>query len=128
MRVRKQVGALIFCVAMIWSYSAAARTGAEEVFHGEIADSQCAMNVHSLTRSHKEMLKSRRMGKTARDCSIACVRQNGGQYVLQKGDTVYKLDDQAKGEQFAGEKVQVRGTLDTKTNTIHVISMQADTK
>jgi hypothetical protein len=26
-------------------------------FHGEVADSQCSMNVHSLTRSHQEMLK-----------------------------------------------------------------------
>ena len=27
------------------------------VFQGDISDNQCAMNVHSLTRSHQEMLK-----------------------------------------------------------------------
>lgn len=117
------LGVLALC-----SLGAGARTDTGGVFKGEIADSQCAMNVHSLTRSHKEMLKSHHMGKTARDCTIICVKQGGGQYVLENGDVVYKLDDQAKGEQFAGEKVQVKGTLDTKTNTIHVISMQADTK
>lgn len=34
-------------------------------FHGEISDSGCAMNVHSLTRSHQEMLKSKGMGGTS---------------------------------------------------------------
>lgn len=120
--------AFLTFAGLIWTYSLAARTGAEEVFRGEIADSQCAMNVHSLTRSHKEMLKSRRMGKTARDCSIACVRRSGGVYVLQHGDTVYKLDDQTQGEHFAGEKVEVKGVLDAETNTIHVISIEAATK
>jgi hypothetical protein len=27
----------------------------KSAFYGEISDSQCAMNVHSLCRSHKEM-------------------------------------------------------------------------
>jgi len=113
------------CAFVLCGLTLSARTGSEEVFRGEIADSQCAMNVHSLTRSHKEMLKSRRMGKTARDCSISCVKRSGGQYVLQKGDTVYKIDDQAKGEQFAGEKVEIKGVLDPKTKVIHVLSIEA---
>ena len=35
-----------------------------QTFRGEIADTQCALNVHSLTRSHTEMLKSKNMGGT----------------------------------------------------------------
>ena len=36
-----------------------------QTFHGEIGDTQCALNVHSMTRSHTEMLKSKKMGGTA---------------------------------------------------------------
>ena len=35
-----------------------------QIFHGEIGDTQCAFNVHSMTRSHTEMLKSKKMGGT----------------------------------------------------------------
>ena len=38
-------------------------------FRGEIGDSSCALNVHSLSRSHKEMLKSKSFGSTAADCA-----------------------------------------------------------
>src|SRR5438477_2423169 len=34
-------------------------------FAGEIADTQCALNVHSLTRSHQEMIKAKQMGPDA---------------------------------------------------------------
>lgn len=124
----KRVIPFLVCLLGLPAVIVPARTAADAVFKGEIADSQCAMNVHSLTRSHKEMLKSKRMGTTARDCSIHCVKDGGGQYVLQNGDVVYKLDDQAQSERFAGEKVEVTGTLDTKTNTIHVEAMQAAAK
>jgi len=33
-----------------------ARGGNEKTFRGEIADSQCALNVHSLSQWHKEMI------------------------------------------------------------------------
>jgi hypothetical protein len=32
----------------------------KSAFYGEISDSQCAMNVHSLSRSHKEMTSKKR--------------------------------------------------------------------
>ena len=41
------------------------RSFAETTFRGEIADSSCATNVHSLTRSHQEMLKGKSMGTDA---------------------------------------------------------------
>ena len=44
-----------------------------QIFHGEIGDTQCALNVHSMTRSHTEMLKSKKMGGTPAPARpIAC--------------------------------------------------------
>lgn len=86
-------------------------------FFGEISDSQCAMNVHSLSRSHEEMIKKKTLGTDAASCSRACVRR-GGEWVLRSGDDVYHLLYQVGVEQFAGQKVKVIGTLDKKTNTI----------
>jgi len=86
-------------------------------FFGEISDSQCAMNVHSLSRSHEEMIKRRTLGTDAASCSKACVRR-GGEWVLRSGENVYHLLYQAGVEQFAGQKVKVVGTLDSSINTI----------
>jgi hypothetical protein len=101
--------------------------GAEEkprVFTGEIADSQCSMNVHSLTRSHTEMMKNKNMGGTPTNCTNYCVKYLGGDLVLADGNLVYRLDDQEKPTQFAGLKVKVTGTLDAKSKTIHVIDIK----
>jgi hypothetical protein len=100
---------------------------AEDVktFHGEIADNQCAMNVHSLSRSHKEMLKGKAMGNTSESCSRMCVRRYGGHFVLQDKDNVFNLDDQKKADQFAGARVKLTGTL-LSNNTIHVISIEPE--
>ncbi len=92
----------------------------DEVYKGVIADSQCAMNVHSLSKSHKEMLQDKTIGDTPSDCVWYCVKQRGGRFVLQNKDKVYRLDDQTLGREFAAKKVQVFGTLDPKTETIHV--------
>lgn len=95
----------------------------EETFRGEIGDSQCALNVHSLSRSHKEMLKKKAIGTTAADCARYCVKYLGGVFVLQVKDKVYKLDNQKLADIYAGQKVIVRGKLDPQTNTIAVESM-----
>jgi len=95
----------------------------DKVFEGEIADSQCATNVHSLTRSHKEMIDMGSAGKTAADCANYCVKSRGGRYVLQTKHEVYKLDTPELAERNAGLKVKVTGTLDTKTNIIQVRSI-----
>jgi hypothetical protein len=96
----------------------------ERVFKGEIGDSQCALNVHSLSRSHQEMLEKKQIGKTSADCARYCVRQMGGVFVLQVGDKVYKLDNQDLANQNAGMKVKVTGVLNTETNTIAVHKME----
>jgi hypothetical protein len=38
---------------------------------------------------------------------------------------IYQLDDQKKPQSFAGQKVQVTGTLDNATKTIHVTDIKA---
>ena len=96
-----------------------------QTFTGEIADSQCSMNVHSLTRSHAEMMKNKNMGGTPTNCSNYCIKYLGGDYVLAKGDAVYRLDDQEKSAAFSGLKVKITGTLDAKTKTIHVVDIKA---
>ena len=100
--------------------SPSTRGEGEKTFVGEIADSQCALNVHSLDRSHKTMIKMGNAGKTPADCARYCVSQRGGKFVLQTKTDVYKIDNQAVAEKSAGLKVKVTGILDPKTNTIQL--------
>jgi|ERR1700731_59063 len=82
-------------------------------FDGEISDSQCGFNVHSLHRSHAEMLKTGSMGKTDGECAERCVRQMGGQFVFvssAKG-SAYKVEPQDEVKGYAGRKVRIWGTL-----------------
>lgn len=102
------------------------RSFAETTFRGEIADSSCATNVHSLTRSHKEMLKGKSMGTDAKSCANYCVHKMGAVYMLKTSSDVYHLSDQTVVEPFAGSKVMVKGTLDEKTHTILVNGIQAE--
>jgi hypothetical protein len=101
------------------------RGGNEKTFQGEIADTQCALNVHSLSQSHKEMIDMGSAGKTSADCARYCVRERGGRFVLQTKEKVYKLDAQVLAEQWAGLKVKVVGTLDPKTDLITVRTIEA---
>ena len=112
---------LFVCVAGLGCISAGER---EQVFRGEIGDSQCALNVHSLSRSHAEMMKRRDVGTTPADCARYCVKYLGGVFVLQVKNKVYKLDNQQLAEKHAGEKAKVTGELDPKTNTIAVRSIE----
>ena len=97
-----------------------------KIFHGEITDSQCAFNVHSLTRSHQEMLKSKSMGGTPKECALYCIHRLGGNLVLASKTDVYHLDKQIEAMDFVGEKVKVTGTLDAKTKMIHVVRIELE--
>ena len=120
----------ILCAAGIlaWVNVANAQAGAVKTFRGEVSDSQCALNVHSLTRSHEEMLKSKSMGGTSRSCSQYCIEHLGGELVLSSGATVFRLDNQSAARQYVGQKAKVVGTLDPKTKTVHVVSIVPDTQ
>jgi hypothetical protein len=100
---------------------------ADTTFRGEIADTQCALNVHSLSRSHQEMIAMEPSVKTNGGCARFCVKNRGGRFVLQYKNKVYRLDKPDQAEPFAGQQVKVVGTLDPKTNTITVRSIAADT-
>lgn len=102
--------------------------GQQQIFRGEISDSQCALNVHSLTRSHQEMLKSKSMGGTSNTCAVYCIEHLGGYLVLSSGKNVYRLDRSDLVHGFEGQHVKVIGRLDAKTNQIHVIQIDLDEK
>src|SRR5712692_10104502 len=84
----------------------------KQTFTGVITDDVCIAD-------HSHM----RMGPTDAECTIACVDVHGATYVLYDGKNVYTLSDQRTPEKFAGQKVRVTGTLDTKTKTIQVDSI-----
>jgi hypothetical protein len=112
-----------WCAAAILALAGASYGQDSRVFHGEVSDNQCAMNVHSLTRSHQEMLKSKSMGGTANTCSQYCVEHLGGYLVLSSGKDVFRLDRPDLVHGFEGEKVKVTGVLDAKLKQIHVLKV-----
>ena len=95
-----------------------------QTFRGEIGDTQCALNVHSMTRSHTEMLKSKKMGGTPGGCASYCVEYPGGDFVLSSKNEVYRLDNQEKVRLFAGQKVKITGMLESKNKTIHIVDIE----
>ena len=109
---------LLRVTILLLGATALARAGSpKSPFYGEISDTQCAMNVHSLSRSHQEMITKQSIGTDAASCARACVRR-GGEWVLRAGENVYRLKNQEGIEPFAGQQVQVTGTLDSKAQTI----------
>jgi Protein of unknown function (DUF5818) len=97
-------------------------------FHGKISDSQCALNIHSLTKSHEEMLKSKSgaAGTNASSCTLYCVQHLGGRFVLSSNGHVYHLDDQERPRNFIGKQVKLNGILDAKTDIIHVVRIDSE--
>jgi hypothetical protein len=118
----------IAITAILWTLVAYAGEPEPTTFKGEISDSQCALNVHSLTKSHEEMLKSKSgaAGHNAATCSIYCITQLGGKFVLTSKGHVYHLDNQDLPRRFVGQKVKLRGTLDAKGEVMHVVSIEAE--
>ena len=113
----------VLLAALIFVGPATSGAG-ETTFEGEIADSQCAMGVHSLNRSHKEMIEMGHAGSTAEDCTRYCVHSRGGRYVFLTKHDVFKLDNQEIAEKYAGQKVKLTGILDSKTNIIQIKTME----
>lgn len=114
------------CAAAILAVGGAAHGQGAKVFYGEVSDSQCALNVHSLTRSHQEMLKSKSMGGTANTCAVYCVEHLGGYLVLSAGKDVFRLDRADLVHGFEGQRVKITGTLDSKLNLVHVVKIDLD--
>ena len=101
---------------LILSFLAIAALSAAQgkrLFTGTITDSMCAKADHSQMQ----------MGPTDAECAMACIDVHGAMYGLYDGKNFYALSDQKTPQKFAGQKVRVIGTLDTKTRTIQVDSI-----
>ena len=119
---------IIGCAVGVLAVPGIAHGQTSRLFHGEVSDSQCALNVHSLTRSHQEMLKSKSMGGTSNTCSVYCIEHLGGYLVLSAGNDVYRLDRSDLVHGFEGRKVIITGTLDAKLKQIHVLKIDLEEK
>jgi hypothetical protein len=127
--MNRKVGFLLVLMLATCSFAKDNKDSKDTVvnLHGSIMDSQCAFNVHSDTHSHDWMTKRGVQGANDESsCTQHCVKDMGGSYVLVVKKEVYKLDDQVQPEQFAGKKVKVNATLDPKTHSLHVFSMEED--
>jgi Protein of unknown function (DUF5818) len=114
---------LVLCAAVFLAAKDKANDSSP-TFQGAIVDSQCAFNVHSQSHSHDWMIaKGVDKAHDEKSCTLHCVKDMGGSYVLVSKKEVYRLDDQSKAEPFAGKDVKVSGTLDAKTRTIHVVEI-----
>jgi len=113
--------ALTIVAIMVMATLSFAQGQQEKTFKGEIMDSMCAsMGGHSpggyeATHTH-----------SPEDCTLACVKA-GSKFVLYNPakKTTMELSDQEKARDFAGKKVNVKGTYDKATKTIHVDEIQA---
>jgi hypothetical protein len=104
-----------------------AKKDVQVTLRGAISDSQCAFNVHSNAHSHEQMIKQNVPGASdEKSCTLHCVKDMGGNFVLVVKDEVYRLDDQLQAEPFAGKKVKAIGTVDPKTHTLRVLKVEED--
>jgi hypothetical protein len=112
------VGLAAFAILMGGVLDVRRAAARDRVFSGDITDSECAeMGSHDMRLDGSYT--------TAKDCTLACVKI-GASFVLYDSSqkVVFRLDDQQRPRQFAGDKVNVMGTLDRATNTIHVTDIE----
>ncbi|HLW52929.1 MAG TPA: hypothetical protein VKW06_08795 [Candidatus Angelobacter sp.] len=91
---------------------------ASPVFTGEISDGQCAA-----PGSHDAVMKKFSVNSPA-NCVRGCAKKYGLVLVDASSKTIYKLDNQTKALDFAGQKVKITGPLDKPANTIHVAAIE----
>ena len=111
--MKKLVTSIAACMVLAPGFAVAA------TFKGEIMDEACAKD-----GGHESMFK--KMGTNdPKACTEACVK-GGSKYVLFNADkTFYELSDQKKPAAFAGQKVEVSGTLNKANKTIQVTGIKA---
>lgn len=111
---------LAFVVAFGYIHADNSSEAQASTFTGEITDSICAR-----AGSHQEAMRlSKDMGKTAAQCTIACVEHQGAKYVLYDpaDKKIYYLSDQGKLKKFAGEHVSITGVLHKKEIEVRSIA------
>ena len=104
-----------YLIANLLAVAVLASVPGQQTFTGIITDDNCP------TANHSRM----QMGPTDAECAMACIDAHGAMYGLYDGKNFYTLSDQKTPQKFAGRKVNVTGTLDTKTRTIQVMSIAA---
>jgi hypothetical protein len=114
-KMKKLIMSITACMLLAPGLGAAKNAA----FSGEIMDEACAKG-----GGHESMFK--KMGTNdPKECTEACVKA-GSKFVLFNADkTFYQLDNQKKPAPFAGQKVEVTGTLNKATKTIHVTDIKA---
>jgi hypothetical protein len=86
----------------------------QQTFSGLITDTMCG-KAHGMVA-----------GQPDDKCIAMCVKRTSSQYALYDGKTVLKLSDQKTPAKFAARRVKVAGTLNEKTQTIKVNSIEPE--
>ena len=104
-----------YLIVNLFAVAVLAAGPGKQMFTGIITDDNCPNANHSRMQ----------MGPTDAECAMACIDAHGAMYGLYDGKNFYALSDQKTPQKFAGQKVNVTGTLDTKTRAIQVNSIAA---
>ena len=86
----------------------------QQTFTGVITDTMCG-------KSHGMVA-----GQPDDKCVAMCVKGTSSQYALYDGLSVLKLSDQKTPSKYAAQRVKVTGTLNEKTQTIKVSSIEPE--
>jgi hypothetical protein len=86
----------------------------QQTFTGVITDTMCG-------KSHGMVA-----GQPDDKCVAMCVKGSSSQYALFDGKSVLKLSDQKMPVKYAAQRVKVTGTLNEKTQTIKVSSIEPE--
>ena len=86
----------------------------QQTFSGVITDTMCG-KAHGMVA-----------GQPDDKCIAMCVKGTSSQYALYDGKAVLKLSDQKTPAKYAAQHVKVTGTLNGKTQTIKVRSIEPE--
>ena len=86
----------------------------QQTFTGVITDTMCG-------KSHGMVA-----GQPDDKCVAICVKGTSSQYALYNGQSVLKLSDQKTPSKYSAQRVKVTGTLNEKTQTIKVSSIEPE--
>ena len=86
----------------------------QQTFTGIITDTMCG-KAHGMVS-----------GQPDDKCISMCVKGTSSQYALYDGKSVLKLSDQKTPAKYTAQRVKVTGTLNDKTQTIRVSSIEPE--
>jgi hypothetical protein len=98
-------------LGLMLMFGALAFTAQADTFTGVITDTMCGAK-HGMMKNQPD------------DQCVKMCTKGQSTYALFDGTNVIKLSDQKTPAKFAAQKVKVTGTLDARTNTIKVSSVE----